>query len=173
VGRELRSDLSLSIAVGFGTAHVATLAAGGHRFFVVGGAEVQLATDCARAWVAHECRCEVLISASVQQEVQYAFKCFPRLWFEHHLMYEPIQAVGEATADEWMYELRRLHDVDGEYNASTLMPVFMMVHSHAAPAAIERAVADLRIRHSGALSPQDVASLDHLLTTLPIAGRAQ
>jgi len=38
-------DLSLSIAVGFGTAHVATLAAGGHRFFVVGGAEVQLATN--------------------------------------------------------------------------------------------------------------------------------
>jgi len=38
-------DLSLSVAVGFGPSHVATLAAAGHRFFVVGGAEVQLATD--------------------------------------------------------------------------------------------------------------------------------
>jgi len=36
-------DLELSVAVGFGPSHVATVAAAGHRFFVVGGREVALA----------------------------------------------------------------------------------------------------------------------------------
>lgn len=45
VRRGVAGDLELSIAVGFGLSHVATLAAAGHRFFVVGGPEVQLATD--------------------------------------------------------------------------------------------------------------------------------
>jgi len=110
----------------------------------------------------------VLISAAVQQEVQFAFKSFPRLWFQDTLMYEPLEVAGEAAGDEWMYELRRMQDDDSSYNASTLLPLFMMVRSGDPPESIQKAVSDFRVQHTTNLGIKDVASLDHLVQSLAV-----
>ena len=62
-------DLQLQVGVGLGASHVTTLSAAGHRFFIVGGPEVALATEAAIAGIASKCQCEIVISTAVHQEV--------------------------------------------------------------------------------------------------------
>lgn len=49
--------------------HVATLSASGHRFFISSGPEIKLATNIAHSDVAKRCKCTVLVSSNIQQEV--------------------------------------------------------------------------------------------------------
>eukprot|EP00668_Euglena_longa_P028620 GGOE01035905.1.p1 GENE.GGOE01035905.1~~GGOE01035905.1.p1 ORF type:complete len:1160 (-),score=464.19 GGOE01035905.1:1068-4334(-) len=169
VSEPLRGDFWMRIAIGSGTFHAATLSAGGHRFFVVCGAEVSLPIEVVTTNVHARCKCSVLITPAVFQEVQFSIKCFPRAWLGGQLLWEPLQALmgGGDADDEWMYELQKLDEKDRtQFSGQTLHRVFMMAHNGDPPAAVQLAVEELRQRYGSQLSRQDVACLDGLLASL-------
>eukprot|EP00667_Euglena_gracilis_P029266 EG_transcript_38476 len=86
-----QGTLRLLMGVGHGVCTVATVSAAGQRFFVVGGREVMAAVETVMRELAVPVGCQVLLTNTVQQEVQYAFRCFPRLWYRDILMWEPVE----------------------------------------------------------------------------------
>eukprot|EP00667_Euglena_gracilis_P001076 EG_transcript_1076 len=169
VSEPFRRDFWLRIAIGFGTCHVATISAAGHRFFVVSGTEVGLPIEVVTANVHARCKCSVLLTPAVYHEVQFSFKCFPRLWLRDHLLWEPIQATSETGVadDEWMYELQKMDEKDRtQFGARALHRVFMMARNGDPPAAIRAAVAEMKQRYAPQMSSRDNASLEDLLSGL-------
>jgi hypothetical protein len=49
---------------------------------------------------------------------------------------------------------------------TALAPPFLLARDRQPPAVVAEAVAALKLSHTGALTPQDLASLDYLLTSL-------
>eukprot|EP00668_Euglena_longa_P043007 GGOE01056968.1.p1 GENE.GGOE01056968.1~~GGOE01056968.1.p1 ORF type:complete len:407 (+),score=126.20 GGOE01056968.1:184-1221(+) len=163
----LRSQLWLSIGIGHGWCHLATLSASGHRFYVSAGPEIKLATQVAYSEVGRRCKCDVLISSNVKQEVHYRIRCSPRVWVGNVLMWEPVALVQECEADEWMYQLQKMDErsnVVAMVNA--MAAVFASIPSSPPLSTVEAAVAGLKARYGDGLTPHDIASLDLLLATL-------
>eukprot|EP00668_Euglena_longa_P028618 GGOE01035903.1.p1 GENE.GGOE01035903.1~~GGOE01035903.1.p1 ORF type:complete len:1162 (-),score=457.83 GGOE01035903.1:1063-4524(-) len=169
VSEPLRGDFWMRIAIGFGTCHVATLSAGGHRFFVVCGAEVSLPIEAVTANAHAQCKCTVLITPAVYQEVHFSVRCFPRTWLQGCLLWEPLQALSDSSVadDEWMYELQKMDEKErAQFSGQTLHRVFMMAHNGDSPAAVELAVVELRKRYGSQLSQKDEACLEGLLASV-------
>eukprot|EP00668_Euglena_longa_P010664 GGOE01012918.1.p1 GENE.GGOE01012918.1~~GGOE01012918.1.p1 ORF type:complete len:935 (-),score=352.56 GGOE01012918.1:378-2891(-) len=169
VSEHLRGDFWMRIAIGFGTCHAATLSAAGHRFFVVCGAEVSLPIEVVTTNIHARCKCSVLITPAVYQEVHFSVKCFPRVWLGGCLLWEPLQTLADTgvTDDEWMYELQKMDEKDrAMFSGQTLHRVFMMAHNGDPPVAVHLAVAELRQRYGSQLSHQDEACLEGLLASL-------
>eukprot|EP00668_Euglena_longa_P026146 GGOE01032707.1.p1 GENE.GGOE01032707.1~~GGOE01032707.1.p1 ORF type:complete len:1109 (-),score=352.96 GGOE01032707.1:1408-4701(-) len=106
---EVQGNLRLLVGIGHGRCTIATVSAAGQRFFVVGGVEVSNAVEAVMREVAVPLDCSVLLSASVQQEIKYGFRCSPRLWYRDVLFWEPVeQRNGCKLDDEWMYQIQRM-----------------------------------------------------------------
>eukprot|EP00668_Euglena_longa_P026220 GGOE01032812.1.p1 GENE.GGOE01032812.1~~GGOE01032812.1.p1 ORF type:complete len:1149 (-),score=379.79 GGOE01032812.1:821-3820(-) len=155
------------VGVGYGPSVVTTVSAAKQRFFVIGGRQVAMAVDLVNTDCSAKCKAAVLLSNSVYKEVRYAVRCFPRLWFGAELLWEPVAARENGTADEWMYQLQSLESNDNDsWNGQAMAEVFFMVRENKPPQAVRQAVAEVRRRYGSALTPHDGASLDHLLAGL-------
>eukprot|EP00668_Euglena_longa_P011058 GGOE01013415.1.p1 GENE.GGOE01013415.1~~GGOE01013415.1.p1 ORF type:complete len:1173 (+),score=506.35 GGOE01013415.1:214-3519(+) len=168
VSEQLRSCFWMRIAIGFGSCFVATLSAGGHSFFVVCGDEVALPIDLVTTDVHSKCKCITLISPAVYKEVQFSIKCFPRVFANGQLLWEPVERCPErADEEEWMYELRKMDEQGkAEFGWQTLYRVFMMAYNGDQLSDIQRAVELVRGQHASHLSEKDIACLDHLLASI-------
>ena len=65
----LHGAFFIRISVGYGLCTVATLSAGDHRFFVVGGNDVNLATNSVLTDVGGKVKCGLLITPSLHSQV--------------------------------------------------------------------------------------------------------
>eukprot|EP00668_Euglena_longa_P026219 GGOE01032811.1.p1 GENE.GGOE01032811.1~~GGOE01032811.1.p1 ORF type:complete len:1138 (-),score=365.29 GGOE01032811.1:18-2984(-) len=158
------------VGVGYGPSAVSTLSAAKQRFFVIGGPQVTTAVDVVNTDCSAKCRAPVLLSNSVYKEVRYAVRCFPRLWFGAELLWEPVAAHENCGADEWMYQLQNLESDDKDsWNGQALAEVFRMVRENQPPQVMQQAVAEIHRKYGDALTPHDVASLDHLLAGLAMS----
>eukprot|EP00668_Euglena_longa_P026247 GGOE01032847.1.p1 GENE.GGOE01032847.1~~GGOE01032847.1.p1 ORF type:complete len:1182 (-),score=408.89 GGOE01032847.1:274-3576(-) len=160
----LRDAMQLRIAVTYGNCDVSTASAAGHRFFIVAGAEVQTAMDVVVQDVLAKCKCEVLISQAVYQEVQFAMDCMPRLWFGEVLLWEPRRPQQyTGSSEEWMYELQNIEVQQGrQFSAKLLHAVFMMARCEASRAQVQAEAQRLRELYATEMTVQDVAALQHL-----------
>eukprot|EP00667_Euglena_gracilis_P000498 EG_transcript_498 len=162
----LKEALQLRAAVTYGQCDVSTATAAGHKFFVVAGAEVQTAMDVVVTDSMSKCKCEILISQAVYQEVQYAVECMPRLWFDDVLLWEPRHMRQHSgSSDEWMYELQNFEAPDGQrFCAKVLHPLFLMARNEASRAHVQAEARRLRAAYGPQMSDQDLAALQHLTT---------
>eukprot|EP00667_Euglena_gracilis_P000867 EG_transcript_869 len=163
----LRSALSLRISVSYGWCHTTTLSASGHRFFVSAGTEMGLGTRLVHDGVYEKCQCHLLVSPGVHAEVQYNIKCLPRAWFGTTLLWQPLEHITHHD-EEWMYELEKLEEGQSASKYRALVDVFgLVVEPRTSPNAILFALEAIKNRFANNLTPEDIASLDHLLATLP------
>eukprot|EP00667_Euglena_gracilis_P013588 EG_transcript_14026 len=141
----LRTPLRLCVGIGYGWCHVATLSASGHRFFISSGPEIKLATNIAHSDVAKRCKCTVLVSSNIQQEVQYSVRCAPRAWLGPELLWEPVAVQPRPGGAEWMYELQRMAESPKAATAATaLLAVFHLARMSPPLASMEAAVEELK-----------------------------
>eukprot|EP00667_Euglena_gracilis_P000942 EG_transcript_942 len=163
-----RGPVQLRVGVMYGWGHIGTLSAAGHRFFVSVGTEMAAAAELVQDSVFEQCRCTVLMSPAVQQEVQYNVKCLPRALFASVVLWQPVELLSSKETDEWMYELQKMEAGDGARVAKdrALGELFALAASGASPIVTHRAVKALRQQHGPSLAVEDVASLDLLVASL-------
>eukprot|EP00667_Euglena_gracilis_P000869 EG_transcript_867 len=167
----LRAAVQLRIGVTYGTCHVSTLSASGHRFFVSAGTEPNLAVHLVRDSVFEKCHCTLLVSPTVHKEIQYSVKCLPRAWLGELLVWEPIEDLKQQEADEWMYELQRMEGAACVASKDrALVELFAMGAPATSPSAIQQAAHVIREQYRQTLTAEDHASLDHLLASLRSLG---
>eukprot|EP00668_Euglena_longa_P010101 GGOE01012233.1.p1 GENE.GGOE01012233.1~~GGOE01012233.1.p1 ORF type:complete len:889 (-),score=186.13 GGOE01012233.1:1552-4218(-) len=160
------SLLRLSISIVQGFYNVATISAANHSFFVVGGALLHLTRDLVAKDLAAKCKCEILISAGVQQQVQYAIECMPRCFVGEILFWQPLKAVESTTGeetDEWMYELRNMEAGRSKWSGQSLCSAFHLAAQAHDVGALQLVVDSLREQFRAQMSPQDEACLELLL----------
>jgi len=162
----LQEHLMLQVCVGYGPCDVATLTAGGHRFFVVGGREVRLAREAVLKAAPKQVRAEVFLTETAQAEVKYCIECMPRLLFNGVLMWEPLKVRdhGAGNQDEWMYELQNLDDTGDAFNPRSLTAVFDAARRGDSSDKVQAEVVALRSRFAAQMSTQDHLTLDLLLS---------
>jgi len=160
----LQEHLMLQVCVGYGPCDVATLTAGGHRFFVVGGREVRLAREAVLKAAPKQVRAEVFLTETAQAEVKYCIECMPRLLFNGVLMWEPLKVRDHGAGhDEWMYELQTLEETGDTFNSHNLVAVFEAARRGESPVKVQAEVIVLRSRFAAQMSTQDHLALDMLL----------
>eukprot|EP00668_Euglena_longa_P010099 GGOE01012231.1.p1 GENE.GGOE01012231.1~~GGOE01012231.1.p1 ORF type:complete len:935 (-),score=235.85 GGOE01012231.1:381-2843(-) len=162
-----RTLLRLTISIVQGICHVTSISAAGHSFFVVGGSLLRQISSLVRKDLAGKCQCEILISASVQQQAQYAVECMPRCFLGSVLFWQPLRQFGMsgAQSDEWMYELHHMEaDQVDKWCSRSLHNAFQAARSQD-PKALQLQVERLREQFKSQMSPQDEACLDLLLAT--------
>jgi len=165
----LQGQLALQVCIGYGLCDVATLTAGGHRFFVVGGREVRLAREAVLKAAAKQVQAEVLLTETAQAEVKYCIECMPRVLFNGVLMWEPLRVREHgAGQDEWMYELQNLEEEGDTFNPRSLAAVFDAARRGDSRDKVQAEAIALRSRFAAQMSTQDHLALDMLL--LPPAG---
>eukprot|EP00668_Euglena_longa_P011104 GGOE01013477.1.p1 GENE.GGOE01013477.1~~GGOE01013477.1.p1 ORF type:complete len:1165 (+),score=295.59 GGOE01013477.1:79-3495(+) len=159
--------LRLLIGVGHGICTVATVSAAGQRFFVVGGREVTTAVEVVMRDLAVPLGCSILLTNSMQQEVQYTFRCFPRLWYRDTLLWEPVEGRrGMSKNDEWMYALQHMEAREEAYSGKVLWEVFLLARSTQSRALVQEQVTQVEQLYGPQMSPQDTASLRLLCESL-------
>eukprot|EP00668_Euglena_longa_P010095 GGOE01012227.1.p1 GENE.GGOE01012227.1~~GGOE01012227.1.p1 ORF type:complete len:926 (-),score=254.05 GGOE01012227.1:270-2705(-) len=165
--------LRLTVSIVQGVCNVATISSSGHSFFVVGGMLLQQISDLAANNYAAKCQCEILISASMQQQVQYVVKCMPRCFVGSVLFWQPLKQFDgdRAPEDEWMYELRFMEaDQADTWGSQSLQSVFYAAAHNPDPKVLRLQVERLREQFKSQMSPQDEACLDLLLATCGDSG---
>eukprot|EP00667_Euglena_gracilis_P000302 EG_transcript_302 len=167
----LREALRLKVAVTFGDCDVSTATAAGHRFFVVAGREIQMAMDAVAQDLMGKCKCEILISQDVNDDVQYALECMPRVWFNNVLLWEPRkQRQASGAMDEWMYELQNLEaEEDQHFSAKMFQSLFLLARNETSRSQLHSEARRLRRLYGADMSPQDLAALQHLEATTGVA----
>eukprot|EP00667_Euglena_gracilis_P002375 EG_transcript_2375 len=156
--------LKLSVSVVQGFYNVATISAANYCFFVVGGPLLRHTHELVAKDLAAKCKCEILVSASVQQQVQYVIDCMPRCFVGETLYWQPLKALEPgAKPEEWMYELRTLEAGREKWCSHSLASAFHLAAQSPDPAALQLVVDSLRAQHRPQMSAQDEACLDLLL----------
>ena len=101
-------DVKLQIGIGVGSTALGEFIGNEQRFFVMTAAERRTATKVATRGLPENFMSMILISANVYHEVQYHFDCYPRMYFDGVLMWEPVKEIKlreGGSFNEWMYEL--------------------------------------------------------------------
>eukprot|EP00668_Euglena_longa_P028591 GGOE01035872.1.p1 GENE.GGOE01035872.1~~GGOE01035872.1.p1 ORF type:complete len:1181 (-),score=400.45 GGOE01035872.1:1169-4495(-) len=172
---ELRPGFWIRIGIGAGICTVATLTAGGLRFFVLGSREVTTVTGLVTSAVATKFKGCVLLTSAAHAEVHYQVRCCPRVWFGDNLLWEPLGLQEKEThEDEWMYQLQEL-DAQGDKQATShaMHGLFLMLHNGTRPEELRRAVDEFRDRHAEQLSVKDGACLSLLVASATPLSRTQ
>eukprot|EP00668_Euglena_longa_P010880 GGOE01013194.1.p1 GENE.GGOE01013194.1~~GGOE01013194.1.p1 ORF type:complete len:377 (+),score=71.26 GGOE01013194.1:160-1131(+) len=156
-----RSSLRLQISVSYGPLASGTVKAAGHSFFVVGGADVDIATRVVNDAIPDRMACNILITEAVRQEVQYHMACSPRLWFADTLWFQPTHLRKGDQNDEWMYELQQQGRQDGAI-ADTLLELLKKMRSGKSSVALRSEINAVRERFGAQLSAADSMTLSFL-----------
>jgi len=161
-------DVKLQIGIGVGSTALGQFIGNGQRFFVMTAAERTIATKVATLGLPDNFMSMILISTNVYREVQYHFDCYPRMYFDGVLMWEPITEIKpkeDGEDNEWMYELADEGRQERKKpSAQKMLQVFEMV-GRSPNRKIDDAVNALIDEAGSDICPKNRAALQHLLST--------
>eukprot|EP00667_Euglena_gracilis_P000578 EG_transcript_578 len=163
-----RASFSLQVAVSYGPAVTSTLNAAGRSFFVIGGPDVDLATEVANMELPSRVGCSVLISDALSQMVKPYVVCAPRLWHGSVLLWQPLRLRPGSEDSQWLYSGEQMEQEEAAHVA--LHALLLRLQDGALQRFAEEVNA-FQQQFSGSMSPEDKLTITYILASESYAVR--